>query len=444
MPDGHARLPESATRSARYLEDYAEHFGLSDRIRLGAEVRRRAPRRRRRLGDRARRTASPSAPTCSSWPTATTRCRSWPDPPYPGEFDGDQLHALDYDDAERAPRPQRDGRRHGQQRDGHRHRHLARGRPHAPVGAPRQLGDPQAPARAARRPGHPAVGRRARAVADPPAAVASRCCGSPSGRPSATGCPGPSAACSRSHPTITDTVLSRISHGEITPKPGIERFDGRPRALHRRQRGAGRRDRVVHRLPGRDPVPRRVARRARPARAAALQARPPPRARRPLLRRADAVHRQRRSRSSSASRRCWPSTWPGAGRRRRGPRCAPSASAAAGGPCAAGATHGRPSMRVDFDLYMHELAEELDAGRQRAARSRRMSRRRARHRRQRRLRHGAARGAARPRLAGGRPRPAPRPRRPRGARLRRDRRRRRARGGRRGDRAPRRRARRCS
>jgi hypothetical protein len=29
--------------------------------------------------------------------------------------------------------------------------------------------------------------------------------------------------------------------------------------------------------------------------------------------------------------------------------------------------HGRPSMRVDFDLYMHELAEELEAGRRRAA-----------------------------------------------------------------------------
>jgi hypothetical protein len=29
--------------------------------------------------------------------------------------------------------------------------------------------------------------------------------------------------------------------------------------------------------------------------------------------------------------------------------------------------HGRPSMRVDFDLYMHELAEEIEAGRKRAA-----------------------------------------------------------------------------
>jgi len=29
--------------------------------------------------------------------------------------------------------------------------------------------------------------------------------------------------------------------------------------------------------------------------------------------------------------------------------------------------HGRPAMRVDFDGFMHELGQELDAGRRRAA-----------------------------------------------------------------------------
>ena len=29
--------------------------------------------------------------------------------------------------------------------------------------------------------------------------------------------------------------------------------------------------------------------------------------------------------------------------------------------------HGRPTMRVDFDAYMHELAHELERGRMRAA-----------------------------------------------------------------------------
>ncbi|MDX6636964.1 MAG: hypothetical protein QOJ01_475, partial [Solirubrobacterales bacterium] len=29
--------------------------------------------------------------------------------------------------------------------------------------------------------------------------------------------------------------------------------------------------------------------------------------------------------------------------------------------------HGRPTMRVDFDGFMHELGQELDRGRKRAA-----------------------------------------------------------------------------
>ena len=49
----------------------------------------------------------------------------------------------------------------------------------------------------ARRPGHPAVGRGARAVAAAPAARRRCCCSSRSARPSATGCPRRSAACSR-------------------------------------------------------------------------------------------------------------------------------------------------------------------------------------------------------------------------------------------------------
>ena len=149
----------------------------------------------------------------------------WPDPPYPGDFDGRQLHALDYARRRGVPRPERARRRHGQQRDGHRHRHLARRRPHLPVGAPRQLGDPEAAARPARRPDHQAVGGRPRAVADPPAAVAAAAAdhrrAARALRPA-----GAERGLFQYHPTITDTVLSRISHGEITPKPGIDALDG--------------------------------------------------------------------------------------------------------------------------------------------------------------------------------------------------------------------------
>jgi cation diffusion facilitator CzcD-associated flavoprotein CzcO len=46
------------------------------------------------------------------------------------------------------------------------------------------------------------------------------------GPPERYGLPAPERGIFQAHPTITDTVLSRISHGRITPKPGIERLTG--------------------------------------------------------------------------------------------------------------------------------------------------------------------------------------------------------------------------
>jgi hypothetical protein len=46
------------------------------------------------------------------------------------------------------------------------------------------------------------------------------------GPPERYGLPEPSRGLFQDHPTITDTVLSRISHGELTPKPGIASLAG--------------------------------------------------------------------------------------------------------------------------------------------------------------------------------------------------------------------------
>jgi len=46
------------------------------------------------------------------------------------------------------------------------------------------------------------------------------------GPPERYGLPAPSRGLFQDHPTITDTVLSRISHGELTPKPGIDSLHG--------------------------------------------------------------------------------------------------------------------------------------------------------------------------------------------------------------------------
>src|SRR5215212_8065652 len=46
------------------------------------------------------------------------------------------------------------------------------------------------------------------------------------GPPERYGLPAPDSGLFQSHPTITDTVLSRISHGAILPKPAIDSFEG--------------------------------------------------------------------------------------------------------------------------------------------------------------------------------------------------------------------------
>ncbi|HZI91828.1 MAG TPA: FAD-dependent oxidoreductase [Thermoleophilaceae bacterium] len=46
------------------------------------------------------------------------------------------------------------------------------------------------------------------------------------GRPQSYGLPAPEAGFLRSHPTISDAVLSRLTHGEIAPKPGVQSLDG--------------------------------------------------------------------------------------------------------------------------------------------------------------------------------------------------------------------------
>jgi hypothetical protein len=46
------------------------------------------------------------------------------------------------------------------------------------------------------------------------------------GRPEPYGLPAPSHGFLRGHPTISDAILSRLTHGEITPMPGISELAG--------------------------------------------------------------------------------------------------------------------------------------------------------------------------------------------------------------------------
>src|SRR5919202_265452 len=55
------------------------------------------------------------------------------------------------------------------------------------------------------------------------------------------GLPKPDHRFGDAHPTVSDAILSRIAHGEITPKPNIAPADGAHGPVRRRQRGRGRR-----------------------------------------------------------------------------------------------------------------------------------------------------------------------------------------------------------
>ena len=192
-----------------------------------------------------------------------------------------------------------------------------------------------------------------------------RCCRLTVGRPEDVGLPAPDR---RPVPVAPDD----LRHDRLADRPRRDRAEAgdrgarrRRRALHRRQPRGGRRDRLVHGLPrrrSRSSTQALVG--ARPAGAAALQARPPPRRAGPLLRRADAVDRLGVPDPRAPVDSCSPSHLTGRWappRRARDARRLPSGAPRARS--AAGAPHGRPTMRVDFDAYMHELGVELERGR---------------------------------------------------------------------------------
>src|SRR5262245_64626708 len=93
MPDHYPDYPHHS-QIAAYFDDYVDHFGFRDHIRFNAEVIRVEPAGGGwdvTLGDGT--THHYDAVTVANGHHWNPR---WPEPPYPGEFNGTQMHAHDY------------------------------------------------------------------------------------------------------------------------------------------------------------------------------------------------------------------------------------------------------------------------------------------------------------------------------------------------------------
>ena len=358
MPDGTPDYPGRDAVGA-YLESYVERFGLRDRIRLDTPV------------ERAERLEG------GGWSVDGERFdvlvaanghneeASWPDPPYPGDFAGDQLHALDYVDS-----------------DAFRDRDvLVVGMGNSAMDIATDVSHVAARTFLSVRRGSWVIpkrllGKPADQVIRPWVAVnvpwrlrqplSQLLLRITVGPPERYGLPAPERGLFQSHPTISDTILSRISHGRVTPKGAIASLDGD--GVRFADGSREHVDAIVwctgyrvtipfldRSLTGEDPREMRLYKRVFHPDADDLMfvgLMQSTGSAFPIVERQAQLVAERLS-----------GTWalPDAARVAAEPEERRRRAEARWG------THGRPAMRVDFDGYMHELEVELREGRERAS-----------------------------------------------------------------------------
>ncbi|MFC7550272.1 flavin-containing monooxygenase [Plantactinospora sp. GCM10030261] len=229
MPAHWPAYPDHA-RIAGYLHDYAERFGLLDSVRLGHRVDRVERRADGRWDVHATRPASVTGP---AGPVSVTvdavvvanghnREPKLPDPGYPGEFTGEQQHSHAY----RGP-DQLAGRRVLVVGGGNSAMDIAVDSAYAATRTLLSLrrGVWVVPKYLLGRPSDTLNGALARRL--PWRArqrISQTMLAATVGDPTRYGLPRPGHGFLQDHPTLSDGLLSRLTHGDIEPRPGIARL----------------------------------------------------------------------------------------------------------------------------------------------------------------------------------------------------------------------------
>ena len=213
----------SVDRVAGYLNDYAEAFGLSESFRFGTTV------------------TSVERDEDGSWvvesePGGVERFHAvavanghnwsprWPSPRYPGSFDGDEMHAHDYANADlfRDKRVLIVGMGNSAMDIAVDASFVSRG----PVLLSARRGVHIVPKYLFGRPADATGG----AIAFLPWRFRQRLAETMLrvgvGKPQSYGLPAPAIGLFQNHPTISDTIMHRLTHGEVVSRPGIERMEG--------------------------------------------------------------------------------------------------------------------------------------------------------------------------------------------------------------------------
>jgi cation diffusion facilitator CzcD-associated flavoprotein CzcO len=221
----------AATKVAQYLADYADTFGVTERIRFSTTVERVEKLLDETTGAEVWEIEAVDA----DGRTVVERFDAvivsnghnwdpkWPAPGYPGVFTGTQMHAHDYRSAEtfRGKRVLVVGMGNSAMDIAVDASYVAED-----VLLSARHGSWIVPKYLFGRPADATNGLLSVLPWQLRQTIAQRMLTFAVGRPDSYGLPAPSQGLFQNHPTISDTILHRITHGEVRPITGIERFEG--------------------------------------------------------------------------------------------------------------------------------------------------------------------------------------------------------------------------